>query len=83
MELDKRKWLSIVEGNEEFFKSRIICLMIESMVCHAYGFLHKPSVSDVRYEKCCGGNFFEPSKIPPTKDKLHQHVKRVNCQASL
>ena len=57
--------------------------MIESMVCHAYGFLHKPSVSDARYEKCCGGNFFEPSKIPPTKDKLHQHVKRVNCQASL
>ena len=23
----------------------------------------------------------ETSKIPPTKDELHQHVKRINCQA--
>ena len=54
--------------------------MIESMVCQAYGFLNKPNFNDVQYGKCCGEEFPEPSKVPPTKDELHRHVKRVSYQ---
>ena len=55
--------------------------MIESLVWKAYRFLNKFDVDDVRYEKCCGEKFPEFSKIPPTKDEIYQHVKRVNYQA--
>ena len=56
--------------------------MIEKMLCQAYGFLNKPYLNDVRYEKCRGEKFAENSKIlPPTKDELHQHVKLVHYQA--
>ena len=51
------------------------------MVCQAYGYLNKSNVSDVRYEKCCGKKFLEPSKIPPTEGKLHEHVNHINYQA--
>ena len=56
--------------------------MIESVLCQAYGFLNKPNVNDIQYEKCCGEKFPETSKLPGTKDELHQHVKRVNLQVS-
>ena len=57
--------------------------MIETMACQAqvYGFLNKPNVNDVQYEKCCGQRFPEPSKISPAIEELHQHVKRVNYRA--
>ena len=55
--------------------------MIEGMVCQAYGFLNKPNVNDVWYEKCRGKKFPQPTKIPPTKDELNH--KRVNYQAFL
>ena len=54
--------------------------MIESMVSQVCGFLNKPNVNDVRYEKCCWEKFLGLSKIPPTRYELHQHVKRVNYQ---
>ena len=38
-------------------------------------------MNDVRYEMCCREKFPELSKIPPTKDELHQHVRHVNYQA--
>ena len=57
--------------------------MIESMIYQNYEFLNKYNVSDVRYEKRCGEKFPKPSKIPPTKDELHQHVKRVSYQVFL
>ena len=44
----------------------------------AYGFL-KSNV--VRYDKYCRDKFPEPSKIPSTKDNLHQHVKHVSYEA--
>ena len=54
--------------------------MIESIVLQACGFLNKSNVNDSRYERCFGKTFPEPSKIPPTKDELHQHIERVNYQ---
>ena len=84
--------MSIVKGNEEYCNAagflreslRIgdhLFDMRESMICQTYRFLNKPNVNDVWYEKCCGETFPEPSKIPPIKDKLHQHFKRVNYHA--
>ena len=92
--IGKRKWLNIVKGNEEYCNALGLLGeslqiedplfdMIESIVCRAYGFLNKSNINDVRYEKCCGKKFPEPSKIPPTKEHLHQHVRRVNYQAFL
>ena len=54
--------------------------MIENILCQVYGFLKKPDVSGVRYEKWCREKFPETSKIPPTKDELHQRIKYRNCQ---
>ena len=51
-----------------------IYLMIESMVCQAYGSLNKSNVNDIRYKKCYRGKFPEPSKISPTEGELYQHV---------
>ena len=92
--IGKRKWLNIVKGNEEYCNALGLLGeslqiedhlfdIIESFVFLVYGFLNKPNVNDVRYEKCCGEKCPKSSKIPPTKDALHQHVKRVNYQAFL
>ena len=89
--IGRRKWLSIVKSDEEYCNALGVlreslqiedCLfdMIESVLCQAYGFLNKPNVNDIQYEKCCGEKFPETSKIPATKDELHQHVKRINLQ---
>ena len=80
--IGKIKWLNMVKGNEEYCNALDLLgesfqiedplfYMIECMVCQAYGFLNKSNINDVRYEKCCGEKFPEPSKIPPTKDELH------------
>ena len=53
--------------------------MIGCMVCQTL--LKKSNANDVWHEKCCGEKFPEPSKTPPIKDELRQHVKRVNYQA--
>lgn len=75
----KRTWLNIVQGNEDY--CNVLGLLVENlqiddplfdvieyMVYQASGFLNKPNVSDVRYEKSCWEKFPEPSKITPTKD---------------
>ena len=91
--IGRRKWLSIVKSDEKYCNALGVlresleiedCLfdMIESMLCQACGFLNKPNVNDIQYEKCCGEKFPETSKLPGTKDELHQHVKRVNLQVS-
>ena len=54
--------------------------MVESIICQTYRFLSKSNVSEVRYEKCCGNKFPEPSEIPSTKDELDQHVERISYQ---
>ena len=55
--------------------------MIKSMVCQAYGLLNKSNVNEVWCEKCCWEKFPETSKISPTKDELHQRIRRVNYHA--
>ena len=90
--IGKIKWLNIVKGNEENLNELGLLGenlevedplfdMTESLACQAYVFLNKFNVNDVRYEKCCGKKFPEPSKIPPAKGELHQHVKRVSYEA--
>ena len=89
--IGKGKWLNITKGHEEY--CNVLCLLgeslqtednlfdtIESMVRQGYGFLNKPYVNDGGYEKWCGEKFPKPP-ISPTKDNLHQHIKRVNYQA--
>ena len=90
--IGKRKWLNIVKGNEEYCNALGLLGeslqiedhlfdMTESMLCQAYRFLNKRNVNDVRYEKFCRKKSRETFKIPPTKDDLHQRVKRANYEA--
>ena len=34
----------------------------------------------MRYKKCCGKQFPNPTRILPTKDELNQHIIRSNYQ---
>ena len=73
-ETHKRKWLNIVKSNEGYYNAVDLLGqslqiedhlfdLIEIMIYQACGFLNKSSISEVRYEKCCGKKFPEPSQI--------------------
>ena len=51
------------------------------MVCTTYGFENVADINEVRYRKRCSKQFPGPTRIPPGKDELRQHVKKVNYQA--
>ena len=88
----KIKWLNLVKKHKIFCDA--ICLLdesldieetvyevIEQMVCVAYGFENVEKINEIRYKKCCSKQFPDPTRIPPTRPELRQHVKRVNFQA--
>ena len=89
--IGKVKWLNLVLSNE-IFRDALALLgedlsiqdtifeAIEQLVCTAYGFESETDIDRVRYKKCCGKKFPEPSRLPPTKDELKQHIKRANYQ---
>ena len=58
----------------------IIFEAVEQLVYTAYGFANETSIDEVRYQKCWGKELLEPSKIPPTRDEMMQHIKRANYQ---
>ena len=87
--IGKIKWLNLVKKHEIFCDG--LCLLgesldieetvygiIEQMVCTAYEFEIVININEVRYRKCCSKQFPDPTRIPPTRDELRQHVKRVN-----
>ena len=87
--IGKIKWLNLAKKHEIFCDG--LCLLgesldieetvygiIEQMVCTAYEFEIVININEVRYRKCCSKQFPDPTRIPPTRDELRQHVKRVN-----
>ena len=90
--IGKVKWLSLVKSHEHYCDAlcligessivqNVIFDIIEQMVCTAYGFEKEVNIDDVRYKKCCGKEFPDPTRLPPTKDELKQHIQRSNYQA--
>lgn len=52
---------------------------IESFVCHLYGLGQCSNTDTARYKKLCSKKKCpEPQKLPPTRDALLCHLKRVN-----
>ena len=90
--ISKIKWLTLVKSSQVYcdalcllgesldIEDAILC-SIEQMVCSAYGFPNEENINEVRYMKCCGKKLPEPTRLPPTKDELKQHVLRSNYQA--
>ena len=89
--IGKVKWLNLVKSHELYCDA--LCLLgensivqdaifdtIEQMVCTAYGFENEVNIDDIRYKKCCGKEFPDPIRLPPTKDELKQHIQRSNYQ---
>ena len=88
----KIKCLNLVKKHEIFCDA--LCLpgesldieetvynVTEQMVCTAYGFENVADINEVRYRKRCSKQFPDSTRIPPGKDELIQHVKKVNYQA--
>ena len=70
--IGKVKWLSLVKSHKLYCDA--LCILgeipivqdaisdtIEQMVCTAYGFENKVNIDDVRYKKCCGKEFPDPT----------------------
>ena len=62
------------EFDMELFES------VQEFVCALYGLKSMADVNEARYVKFCAkkGGMPEPQQLPPTKDELLQHCKRVS-----
>ena len=65
---------------EEFAFDEDLLPAIEEFVCKLYGLKNVSSVNEARYTKFCASakKVPEPQHLPPTKDELLQHCKRVS-----
>ena len=53
--------------------------IIEKFACEMYGIKNCSSTNAARYKKFCSSKYVpEPQQLPPTKDALFCHMKRVN-----